>query len=126
MRLIIGGFAQGKLEYAIRVYQIEAERVWDGELPLGDVGPGAVAVNHLHEWIRRRIAEGGCPEEEIFSLIEKNPGCILICNEVGNGIVPADAAEREFRERTGRILIALAEKAEGVDRVLCGIGQRIK
>ena len=37
-----------------------------------------------------------------------------------------DAFEREYRERTGRILIRLAQEAEEVERVICGIGQRIK
>lgn len=52
--------------------------------------------------------------------------CIIICDEVGNGIVPASPAEREYRERVGRILITLAQKAEEVERVICGIGQKLK
>ena len=43
-----------------------------------------------------------------------------------NGIVPIDSFEREYRERTGRILVKLAEQADEVVRVVCGIGQRIK
>ncbi|MDE6740428.1 MAG: bifunctional adenosylcobinamide kinase/adenosylcobinamide-phosphate guanylyltransferase, partial [Lachnospiraceae bacterium] len=45
---------------------------------------------------------------------------------IGNGIVSVDPAEREYRERMGRILIRLADMAEGVERVICGIGQTIK
>jgi adenosyl cobinamide kinase/adenosyl cobinamide phosphate guanylyltransferase len=37
-----------------------------------------------------------------------------------------DAFEREYRERLGRILITIAAKADRVERVICGIGQRIK
>ena len=50
----------------------------------------------------------------------------MISDEIGNGIVPMDAFEREYREQTGRILIELAKEAEEVIRVICGIGQKIK
>ena len=34
--------------------------------------------------------------------------------------------EREYRERVRRLLIELAKEADVVERVMCGIGQRIK
>ena len=43
-----------------------------------------------------------------------------------NGIVPMDALERDYRERTGRLQIRIAEKAERVERIVCGISQRLK
>lgn len=85
-----------------------------------------MVVNHFHNWIRSRILDGGCPEEEVWLFLERCPDSIIISDEVGNGIVPADAFEREYRERTGRILVELAKKAEEVERVICGIGQKIK
>lgn len=60
------------------------------------------------------------------SFLHRNDNCIIISDEIGNGIVPVEAFEREYRERTGRILIQLAQKAEEVERVICGIGQKIK
>ena len=54
------------------------------------------------------------------------PDCILICDEIGNGIVPMEAEERTYRECTGRILEGLAAQADEVVRVVCGIGQKIK
>ena len=41
-------------------------------------------------------------------------------------IVPLDSFEREYRERLGRLLCEIAAKAERVERIVCGIGQRIK
>ena len=61
-----------------------------------------------------------------MDFVEKHPGVILVCDEIGNGIVPIDAFERTYREQTGKILIRLAQEADEVVRVLCGIGQRIK
>ena len=37
-----------------------------------------------------------------------------------------DAFEREYREAVGRICTAFADRADRVDRVVCGIGMRIK
>ena len=58
--------------------------------------------------------------------LEKHPDTVIICDEVGNGIVPLDSFEREYRERLGRLLCEIAAKAERVERIVCGIGQRIK
>lgn len=51
---------------------------------------------------------------------------VVICTEVGCGIVPIDASERAFRERAGRLAVALADRASCVVRVVCGIPQLIK
>ena len=127
MRLVIGGYAQGKLDYVLEKYHLRENMVWDGHLPADEAEQaGTVIINHLHHWVKRRILEGGCPEEEILSFAEKFSDCIMISDEIGNGIVPVDPAEREYRERMGRILIRLAGMAEGVERVICGIGQTIK
>ena len=57
---------------------------------------------------------------------KEHPDCIFICDEIGNGIVPMDKQEREYRERVSRLLIRLAEEAETVERIICGMGQKIK
>lgn len=51
---------------------------------------------------------------------------IVISTEIGGGVVPIDKTEREHRERAGRLACALAEKADVVIRVSCGIPQIIK
>ena len=127
MKLVIGGYAQGKLNYVIRKYNVEENRIFDDEIPENIVEEkGTVVINHLHNWIRKKMTYDGCPEEEVFEFVEKYPDCVIISDEVGNGIVPIEAFEREYRERTGRILVELAKKAEEVERVICGIGQKIK
>lgn len=127
MRLVIGGYAQGKLDYVLEKYHLRADMVWDSSLPADEEEQaGTVVVDHLHSWVKKRILNGGCPEEEIQSFAERCNDCIVISDEIGNGIVPVDPVEREYRERMGRILIQLADMAEGVERVICGIGQTIK
>ena len=65
-------------------------------------------------------------EELIDTLRKRDRELILICDEVGCGLVPVDAFEREYRETVGRICTALANRADRVDRVVCGIGTQIK
>ena len=127
MKLIIGGYAQGKLDYVLSKYHLRENVVWDSVLPNNaTIQDKPVIVNHFHQWVKQRILDGGCPEEEMISFLNDYENCIIICDEIGNGIVPIDKFEREYRERVGRILIQLAKKAEEVERVLCGIGQKIK
>ena len=127
MKLVIGGYAQGKLNYVLGKYDVEASKIFDGEIPENIEEPrGMVVINHFHNWLKTKISYGGCPEKEILEFVEKYPNCVIISDEVGNGIVPIEAFEREYRERTGRILVELAKKAEEVERVICGIGQKIK
>lgn len=127
MKLVIGGTAQGKLEYVLLKYDVQKNMVWNGVLPNEmELNENIVIINHFHQWIKSRMISGGCPEDEIMSFLDCHEDCIIICDEIGNGIVPIDAFEREYRERVGRILVQLAKRAEGVERIICGIGQKIK
>lgn len=127
MKLVIGGTAQGKLEYVLLKHDVQKNMVWDGVLPNDrKLNKNIVIINHFHQWVKSRMVSGGCPEDEIMSFLDCNEDCIIICDEIGNGIVPIDPFEREYRERTGRILVQLAMRAEEVERIICGIGQKIK
>lgn len=127
MKLVIGGTVQGKLEYVLLKYDVQKNMVWDGVLPNDrKLNKNIVVINHFHQWVKSRMVSGGCPEDEIMSFLDCNEDCIIICDEIGNGIVPIDPFEREYRERTGRILVQLAMRAEEVERIICGIGQKIK
>ncbi len=127
MKLVIGGYAQGKLKYVLGKYQLQESRVWDGSLPENEeLQEKLVVINHFHHWVKKRMQEDGCPEEEIWCFLKKCGNCVIISDEIGNGIVPVDPFERQYRECVGRILIQLAACAEEVERVLCGIGLKIK
>lgn len=129
MKLVVGGNAQGKLEYVLLKYNLEKNVVWDGVLPDNtntELHKGVVVINHFHKWVKNRILDGGCPEEEILPFLDCYKDCIIISDEIGNGIVPVEPFEREYRERVGKLLIQLATQAEEVERIICGIGQKIK
>lgn len=126
MELYIGGYAQGKLAYLQEKYKIPEAEIQHGEADDFELTRRVRVYNHFHLWVKRKLKEGKSPEMLTKSLVLDNPDCKIICDEIGNGIVPLDAFEREYRERTGRLLCELAGRAERVERVICGIGQCIK
>ena len=131
MKLIIGGYSQGKLDFVKEHFNVNDECIFDSSLPGKEereklMSNNTLVIHNLHKWIRKRSKEGGRVEEELASFIKNCPDSIIICDEIGNGIVPMDPFERVYRERTGRILIDAAKEAEEVWRVICAIGQKIK
>lgn len=51
---------------------------------------------------------------------------IITVAEVGAGIIPINKSENVFREACGRLSVELAESADEVYRVICGIKMKIK
>ena len=50
----------------------------------------------------------------------------VICDEVGCGVVPMDRHARERREAIGRLCCQLAQEAQAVYRLQCGLAMRLK
>ena len=106
MILIIGGFAQGKLHYVkqsyVRCKDGRKVAVLDGTLELpAETGALQVIVNHLHHSIREQLRQGTAPEAMIEHFCKEHPDCILICDEIGNGIVGGENLQRAHRKNTG-------------------------
>ena len=51
---------------------------------------------------------------------------IILFTETGSGLVPLDAEERRVRENAGRLSVLLAEQADEVYRVVCGLPTKLK
>lgn len=114
MVLIVGGASQGKLDFARETLGVTA---WS-EGVLGEEN----CVRDLHLAIRGMDD----PRAEIGSWLETHPEGVLICDEVGCGVVPMDKEDRAWREAVGRICCELAPHAEAVYKVTCGLGLRLK
>lgn len=124
VRIITGGSFQGKLAYGKSLYPGMA---WtDGKSCGLDEIRSCRAVHGFQEFVKRWLKAGRSPKDLTAAILEENKDIIIVCDEIGCGLVPVDAFEREYREETGRIMTALAEHAEWVDRVVCGIGMRIR
>ena len=75
-----------------------------------------------------KITDGTCPEIDAFLDSIQAPPChlILVTNEIGMGVVPADTATRLFRDTAGSINQILAELAQEVIFSISGIPLRVK
>ncbi|MBE6023716.1 MAG: hypothetical protein E7231_10870 [Cellulosilyticum sp.] len=130
MELYIGGYAQGKLEYVLRKYSDKAFIIIDGARDYKEIEglkqQNGIIINHFHLLMKHLLAKGENVEELFEVFMAEHPTCIIISDEIGNGIVPMEKAEREYRERVGRLLTYIASKADSVERIICGMGQKLK
>lgn len=121
MILVIGGAAQGKLAVARRLCEQPSPILLDGETAdSADLSADSVEIfTHLHRWVRRRV-EAGQPVDDFLPLV-RHRQLVVICDEIGCGVIPLAPLEREWREQTGRLCCQLAAEAETVIRVSAGI-----
>ena len=130
MKLIIGGYAQGKTKYG--------EDRFPGHILYDEANfslryreaPGTkILINHLHRIIREKL-EMGQTEEEILREMEEvarnHPDCVFISDEIGSGIVPMDPEERAWRERHGALVQKIAAQSKCVVRIFCGLEEVLK
>lgn len=126
MIFVIGGAYQGKKEFVKKEFDIKEQEILDGEFCDEDKLTHAKVIYGFERLILRRMRE----EKEVFSfiddLIQANKDVILICNEIGSGLVPVDAFDRKYREMLGRIGCQVASYAKEVYKVQFGIATKIK
>ncbi len=108
MKLYIGGAYQGQEEIARRE------------------NPGAEIFPAFHETIRAALERQEEPVALARRMIEEHPDAVIVADEIGCGIVPLRREDRAWREAVGRAMGVLAQAAESVTRVMCGIGVRIR
>lgn len=102
MILIVGPLYNGKRAFACRLMDWSEEDL--AHRALCDVQTKAAQTEDL---------------EALADELEKKE--VLIATETGGGVVPVDAALRREREMQGRLLCLLAQRAEKVIRVFCGL-----
>ena len=102
---VTGPMASGKREYVLNTLGISASE----------------AAFEVQELLREQ------PDLDVAALAEKLSGYQAITQtEVGAGVIPLDAAEREWREKAGRLACLLAARADIVVRMVCGVPIRVK
>ena len=106
MIFVTGPLYAGKVEYI------------QNALGLDEAAFAACSVRDVQE-----LAAGADLEALAEELAEYR---VVIATEVGGGVVPTDPQEREKRERAGRLACLLAERADAVIRVCCGLPQLLK
>lgn len=131
MILIIGSEASGKREY-VKSLGYTDDRISEC---IDDNRPVLYGLHKIvaadPEKIRNTLSRiENLPADKInpadqwlTNLLDKE---IIVCNEVGSGIIPMLASERMYREQTGRLCTLLASRAEHVIRMVCGIAVNLK
>ncbi len=124
MKLIIGGVAQGKLDFVLQHYQLTIQDIWPGK-DFSDLQDYQI-IDNLQLVVANMLAEGRDAAKEILEAVKRNPQLIIIAAEIGCGIVPIEQKERIWREVHGRLCCVLAMEATEVIRIFCGRGMVIK
>ncbi len=128
-------------EMAERIRRHQAERGPDwglAEAPLelataieAHAGGGVtLVVDCLTLWLSNLMHHGRDPEAEtqaLLAALAAAPGrAVLVSNEVGLGIAPANALGRDFRDAQGRLNQRVAAAAEHVEFVAAGLPLTLK
>lgn len=120
--LIVGGACQGKREYAQKAFGLNEREI----LPWNEEREAASCIAYLHLRVRACLEKGLTQQEVLEKLLPFCQGKIVLCDDIFCGVVPLDALERQWREVTGRLLCRLAQEADSVIRMQCGLPQAIK
>ena len=90
----------------------------------------AILVDCVTLWLSNLMHAGRDIEPAVFALESTVQRCrapiALVSNEVGGGIVPANALARQFRDHAGRINQRLAATSDEVVLVTAGLPLRLK
>ena len=123
MVFVTGPLFSGKRKAAAELLGIPAEEIrvcGNGEQDIRKKQSSGIAEVQI-------LAAGCRDEKELEQLADKlSEYDVVISSETGCGVVPADPAAREAREKAGRLNCLLAARASKVVRVFCGIPQVIK
>ncbi|MFI3211908.1 MAG: bifunctional adenosylcobinamide kinase/adenosylcobinamide-phosphate guanylyltransferase [Eubacteriales bacterium] len=133
MELYIGGCYQGKLAYVLEKKKWNGIEILSGEYISWEKLESCQVCDHFHDFLRKELNYYTSEKEaqiEVIKRLEdvfkKNPSLLVICDEVGMGVVPMERQERDYRELVGRVCVYLAKNASHVERIVAGMGQILK
>ncbi|WP_228550985.1 bifunctional adenosylcobinamide kinase/adenosylcobinamide-phosphate guanylyltransferase [Sporosarcina cascadiensis] len=124
MHIYIGGAYNGKTEYVKR---------WIGDQPAffctmetaASAKPGErLIISDVHEWLKNAQLTEEQANEAVQAVSKSDT--VFILTEIGRGVVPLEAEQRELRDRCGRVYQQLCKEASDVTRIWYGIPQIIK
>ena len=124
MKLIIGGAYQGKRDFAKAAFSLTESDIFTctGE----DPDFSYKCLDRLEKFTLSCVKAG----RDSVAFFRENrarwEGSVLILRDISAGVVPMDEEMRAWREENGRLGRYLAEQAESVHRIFCGLEQRLK
>ncbi|KXH83948.1 bifunctional adenosylcobinamide kinase/adenosylcobinamide-phosphate guanylyltransferase [Sporosarcina sp. HYO08] len=133
MHVYIGGAHNGKRQY-VKNRLIESGNktsYWMSGIELfetfraDNIPRGTIVVYD----VEKGIAQTDLSEEELLkkaSGVMKHPDVIFILTDIGRGIVPMEAEQRELRDRCGRLYQMLMSQADDVTQIWYGLAKSLK
>ena len=130
MHVYIGGAHNGKRDYVKKTLANQDSEWFEGTLP-GDSYPHnpdtiqTVVIAGLEEWLAKTAFS---EEDAIAQVLDAVSGrdAVFILTDIGRGIVPIDAGQRQLRDTCGRLYQRLIAEADEVTRIWYGIPQLVK
>lgn len=124
MDLIIGGAFQGKTEFALKRFGLSREKIFT--CTGTNVDFSKPCISGLAEFTYACVKEEIDPVNFFREHRELWENSVLILEDISAGVVPMEAELRLWREKNGRLGQYLTGEAQGVYRVFCGLGQKLK
>ena len=114
MILVVGGIASGKRSFARTLGYADSDmsREASGNHPV---------LLDAQELMRAENANAESFAQQLASTKD-----VVLCEEIGSGIVPLSREERVWRDQVGALSKELARHADAVVRMVCGIPQVLK
>lgn len=126
MIFIIGGSYQGKTDFALEHFSLTSADIFVCTEENAAVDLNKRIITHIERFALGCVRRGEEPKSFWQAHIEDLQDKILISDDVSCGVVPIDETIRAWREATGRANNYLAQEANHVWRVFCGLGQELK
>ena len=126
MVFILGGSHQGKLEFARARYALTDADVFLCAEDTAEIDLSRRCVAGLERFALNRVRAGAEPADALRERLGALRDSVLIATDISCGVVPVDPLMRAWREACGRMNNLLAEEADEVWRLFCGLPQRLK
>lgn len=125
MVLIFGGAYQGKLDFAMKKFNIKDTDIFTcTEDSFPDFSKKIIDRAEL--FFLKCVKDGIEPRDILCENINMLQDKIVIARDISQGIVPIDSVQRAWREASGWAMMYLAGEAEEVYRVFCGLSEKLK
>lgn len=125
MHLVIGGAYQGKLRWAAAHFQLSDADIFT----CTDSAPvdfSRRCIYHLEAFALGCARRKDDPIGIFRAAYPAWADSIFICEDIFCGVVPIERESRAWREAAGQLATYLADRAETVTRLFCGLEQRLK
>ncbi len=137
MHFIIGGAYQGKRNYVLSLYEFpEWVSSYEGKnIDDVDIISKTIIFEGLEQFIKELLQKDIDCLVYLQEFLKKwkqweessvDHKIVLIGCDIHQGIVPVDPFERKWRDITGFCYQEIVRNSDKVDRVWCGIAERIK